>query len=169
MAEPLDLLADLIAKARAAGADAADAVLLVGTSVAVQHRLGKTEHVERAEGRDLGLRVFFGRRSAIVSSSSFDPASFTALADHAMAMARVVPEDPFAGLAETAAAPAAVDLDLEDPAEPSTEALLARAAEAQAAALAVKQARPEPAWPARFVVHVDAGSEDAGVELVLEK
>jgi PmbA protein len=137
MAESLDLLADLIAKARAAGADAADALLMFGTSVGVQHRLGKTEHVERAEGRDLGLRVFFGKRAAIVSSSSVDPAGFAMLAERAVAMARVVPEDPFAGLAETAAPPEAIHLDLEDSAEPSTEALLARAAEAEAAALAV--------------------------------
>ncbi len=59
-----DLLAELIAKARAAGADAADAVLVAGTSLGVQRRLGKTEHLERAEGRDLGLRVFVGQRSA---------------------------------------------------------------------------------------------------------
>ena len=67
MPEPLDLLADLIARARAAGADAADAVLVSGTSLSVQRRLGKTEHVERSEGRDLGLRVFLGQRAAIVS------------------------------------------------------------------------------------------------------
>ena len=137
MAEPLDLLADLIAKARTAGADAADAVLMIGTALAVQRRLGKTEHVERAEGRDLGLRVFLGRRAAIVSSSTVDPGSFETLAERAVAMARVVPEDRFAGLAETAAPPDPIDLDLDNPLEPTTEALLARAGEAEDAALAV--------------------------------
>src|ERR1700750_2445464 len=136
-ADSLDLLADLIAKARVAGADAADAVLISGTSLGVQRRLGKTEHVERSEGRDLGLRVFLGQRAAIVSSSAIDPASFTELAERAVAMARVVPEDPYAGLAETAAAPGPVALDLEDPTEPSTEDLLNRAAAAEEAALAV--------------------------------
>ena len=120
----LELLADLIARARAAGADAADAVLISGTSLGVQRRLGQTEHVERSEGRDLGLRVFLGRRAAIVSSSAIDPASFTELAERAVAMARVVPEDPYAGLADTAAPPESVPLDLEDPIEPDTEALL---------------------------------------------
>jgi PmbA protein len=137
MPEPLDLLADLIARARAAGADAADAVLISGTAIGVQRRLGNTEHVERSEGRDLGLRVFLGKRAAIVSSSAIDPASFTELAERAVAMARVVPEDPYAGLAETAAAPEPVALDLEDPTEPSTEDLLNRAAAAEEAALAV--------------------------------
>ncbi len=136
-AAPMDLLADLIARARAAGADAADAVLISGASLSVQRRLGKTEHVERSEGRDLGLRVFLGQRAAIVSSSTVAPSSFRELAERAVAMARVVPEDPFAGLADTAAPPEPVALDLEDPSEPATEALVARAAAAEDAALAV--------------------------------
>src|ERR1700748_130451 len=105
MTEPLNLLADLIARARAPGADAADAVLISGTSLSVQRRLGKTEHVERSEGRDLGLRGVIDSTAAIASSSTLDPAGFAALAEHAVAMAKVVPEDPFAGLADTAAPP----------------------------------------------------------------
>jgi PmbA protein len=137
MAEPLNLLTDLIARARAAGADAADAVLISGTSLSVQQRLGKTEHVERSDGRDLGLRVFLGKRAAIVSSTTVDPSSFQALAERAVAMARVVPEDPYIGLAETAAPPEDLALDLVDATEPSTEDLVARAAAAEEAALAV--------------------------------
>ena len=134
----LDRLADLILRARTAGADAADAVLVAGTSLSVSRRLGKTEHVERAEGQDLGLRVFVGQRAAIVSATSIDPAGFTALAEKAVAMAKVVPEDPFTGLADTAAKPDTIDLDLEDPTEPTAEDLLARASKAEEAALAVK-------------------------------
>src|SRR5580698_9826803 len=134
--DPLSLLADLIARARAAGADAADAVLISGTSLGVQRRLGQTEHVERSEGRDLGLRVFLGQQVAIVSSTTLDPSGFAALAQRAVAMAKVVPEDPYAGLADTAAPPEAVGLDLDDPSEPDTETLLARAGLAEEAALA---------------------------------
>lgn len=131
-----ELLTDLIARARAAGADAADAILVSGTSLSVQRRLGRIEHLERAEGRDLGMRVFVGRRAAIVASSSADPAGFAALAERAVAMARVVPEDPYAALADEAAM-GEVALDLDDPAEPEAEALIARAAVAEEAALAV--------------------------------
>ena len=134
----LDLLAALIARARAAGADAADAVLVAGTSLSVQRRLGRTEHLERSEGRDLGLRVFVGQRAAIVSSTAVDPAGFAALAERAVAMARVVPADPYAGLAEEAQAVDAAPLDLCDPAEPDAAALIARAAAAEEAALAVR-------------------------------
>ena len=101
----LDLLADLIGRAKAAGADAADAILLSSTSLSVERRLGRTEKLEQSEARDLGLRVFVGRRSAMVSSSAADPAGCAALAERAVAMARVVPEDPHGGLAEQASAP----------------------------------------------------------------
>ena len=94
MSDALNLMADLLKRAKAAGADAADAVLIAGTSLSVQRRMGHTEQLERAEGRDLGLRVFVGRRSAIVSSTAVDPAGFSTLAERAVAMAKVVPEDP---------------------------------------------------------------------------
>ena len=132
----LDRLSDLIRHARAAGADAADAVLVAGTSLSVARRLGKTEHVERSEGQDLGLRVFLGKRAAMVSATNVDPATFAALAERAVAMAKVVPEDPYAGLAETAAPPDSQDLDMADSAEPSAEHLIARAAAAEDAVLA---------------------------------
>jgi PmbA protein len=136
--EPTELLADLIARARTAGADAADAVLIRGTSVSAQCRLGQPEHVERSEGQDLGLRVFIGRQSAIVSATSLDPGQFKALAERAVAMARVVPEDPYAGLADTAAPPEDAALELVDTtSEPDTAALLARARLAEDAARAV--------------------------------
>jgi PmbA protein len=137
MTSPIDLLSDLITKARAAGADAADALLVSGTSLSVSRRLGETEHVERAEGRDLGLRVFLGKQTAVVSSTTIDPSRFTELAERAVAMARVVPEDPYTGLADTAMPPRGIPLDLDDPAEPTAESLIARAAAAEDAARGV--------------------------------
>ncbi|MBE9604477.1 TldD/PmbA family protein [Acetobacteraceae bacterium H6797] len=137
MSQDLSLLADLVAAAKRAGADAADALLARGTSLSVAQRLGKTEHVERSEGVDLGLRVFIGKRQAIVSSSDPDPKSFEALVTRAIAMAKVVPEDPFCGLAEGPFALDIPDYELADSAEPDTAALIARAAAAEGAALAV--------------------------------
>lgn len=128
---------DLLRHARAAGADAADALLVSGTSVSVTRRMGQTENLERSEGRDLGLRVFVGQQSAIVSSTAVDPAGFRALAERAIAMARVVPPDPHGGLAERMAAPEDVALQLEDAAEPDVAALTDRAAAAEQAALDV--------------------------------
>lgn len=132
----LTTLADLIAAAKRAGADAADALLVASTSLSVRRRLGAIEQLERSEGFDLGLRVFLGQRVAIVSSTDADPKGFATLAERAVAMARVVPEDPFAGLPAAVPVPA-LDLDLADTEEPSAEALLARTAAAEEAALAV--------------------------------
>jgi PmbA protein len=137
MTDYLSLVSDLIRQARAAGADAADAVLVNGTSLSVASRQGKIEHLERSEGRDLGLRVFVGQRAAIVSSTSLDPAGFAALVERAVAMAKVVPEDKFAGLAETWAPPDGTDLDMADPAEPLPDVLAARAAAAEEAAFSI--------------------------------
>jgi PmbA protein len=135
----LDVLNDLLTQARIAGADSADAILYVSTSVSVERRLGQMENLERSESRDLGLRVFMGKRSAIVSASAIDPARFASLAQRAVAMARVVPEDPYAALAEQASAPDdSTPLDLLDAREPSLDALIARAEAAEQAALAVK-------------------------------
>ena len=135
-----DALADLIAHARAAGADAADAVLASGTALSVSLRLGAVEHLEQEEGRDLGLRVFVGNRSAMVSSTAVDRNGFKLLAERAVAMARVVPEDPYSALAEQARSPQAADiaaLDLADDAQPDAAALIARARLAEDAARAV--------------------------------
>ena len=138
VAESLDLLNDLLRRARKAGADSADAVFVQGASVSVAERLGKPEKLERAEGRDLGLRVFVGRRQAIVSSSDTSSKALSELAERAVAMARVVPEDPFCGIADPAQIATTVpDLDLCDPEEPGTEMLIARLREAEDAARTV--------------------------------
>ncbi len=134
----LDRLTDLIAAARRAGADAADAILVEGLSLSQAQRLGKTENLERAEGRDLGLRVFIGRRQAIVSSSDLSPAALDELVGRALSMARGVPEDPFCGLApEELLARETPDLDIDDDAEPSPETLIDWARRAEDAARAV--------------------------------
>ena len=133
----LDLMQDLLRRAKAAGADAADAILIAGTSVSVTRRTGLTEHLERSEERDLGLRVFVGQKSAIVSSTTVDPGGFQTLAERAVAMARIVPEDPYGGLAERMAPADTQALDLDDANEPDVAALTASAAEAEDAARAV--------------------------------
>lgn len=67
--EALNLLEDLIKKAKALGADAADALVFESASLSHAQRLGQTERMEREESRDLGLRVFKGKRQAMVSST----------------------------------------------------------------------------------------------------
>ncbi|OJU07714.1 MAG: modulator protein, partial [Alphaproteobacteria bacterium 64-11] len=117
---------------------AADALYIEGVSSSVSYRLGKLEDVERAESYDLGLRVFVGQRVAFVSSSDFSADALTALPGRAVAMARLAPEDKFAGLAPAEKLARDIpDLDLEDPAEPGAERLIELARAVEGAALAV--------------------------------
>jgi PmbA protein len=138
MPASLDLLTDLVASARRAGADSADAVMFASAHLGLRQRLGKPEMLERSESQDLGLRVFVGRRQASVSSTDPSPKALAELVERAVAMARIAPEDPYCGVAEAdAVARTFPDLDLNDPEEPTPEALEARARETEDAARAV--------------------------------
>lgn len=135
---PLDLLDDLFTRAKRAGADAADAILAQGVSQSVSQRLGKPEAVERSEGKDLGLRVFVGRRQAVVSTTDFKADALDDMVERAVAMARVAPEDPYAGLAEPGQiATEWPQIEMFDPTEPSADTLVERARIAEDAARAV--------------------------------
>ena len=129
----------LVEAAKRAGADAADAVAVRGISQGVEVRDGRVEESERSEGDDVGLRVLVGRRQAVVSTNEVRGDGIAALAERAVAMARVAPDDQYVGLADPSLlARDFPDLDLLDPKIPSTEELERRACEAEAAALAVK-------------------------------
>src|SRR5215210_5803820 len=101
-ANDIDLLQDLVGRAKRAGAEAADAVLFEGISLSHARRLGKVEKLERSESQDLGLRVLIGKQQAIVSTSDRSPKMLAQLVERTVAMARAVPEDPFCGLADPA-------------------------------------------------------------------
>lgn len=134
-----DTASALVERARAAGADAADAIYLSDASESVQVRLGKLEDVERSESEHIGLRVFCGRRSASIGSTDLGEAALDELATRAVAMARAAPEDPYAGLApeERLLRGGFADLELADPHEPSPAELRAQAEAAEDAARAV--------------------------------
>jgi PmbA protein len=134
-----NLLQDVVAAALKAGADAAEAVSAERRALSIGVRLGELEEVEREESRDLGLRVFVGRRQASVSGSDISAEARAKLVERAVAMAKLAPEDPYAGLADPdrLARGPLPDLDLFDAAEPSAEALEARARTAEAAARAM--------------------------------
>ncbi|MEM7088341.1 MAG: TldD/PmbA family protein [Pseudomonadota bacterium] len=138
---PEEISQHLLDAARNAGAEAADAIVIDGSSVSVEVRGGALEHAERSEGTDVGLRVLVGQRQAIVSNSDSRPETLLAMAQRAVAMAKEAPADPFAGLARTDQL--ATDWDIQalemcDPTpEPSAELLMQDALAAEAAALAV--------------------------------
>jgi PmbA protein len=136
--EPLQILEDLLKRAKAKGAQAADCLIVRDISLDVAQRLGQREKLERSEAQDLGLRVFVGKRQAIVSTSDLEPKTLDELAERAVAMARAVPEDEFCGLADPELlVKLPVALDLEDKKEPTEAELTSMIARAEDAARAV--------------------------------
>src|SRR5262245_24607379 len=82
-----NLLADLMKWAKAAGADAADALFDVNESISVAQRMGQREKLESSEGSGLRLRAFIGQRSATVSTTDFSPKALRSLAERVVDMA----------------------------------------------------------------------------------
>ena len=97
-----NLIAQLLDAAQTAGADGADAMLARGQSNSISLRLGKVEASERSEDFDIGLRVFIGQRTASISTSQLDLENIKNLAERAVAMAKLAPEDPYVRLATEA-------------------------------------------------------------------
>lgn len=143
MTKLLKQLSDaLVEKALDLGADSADAIAVAGTSLSIDVSNDVLEHAERAEGTDIGLRVFLGQRQAIVSASDTSDRTLNDMVERAVAMAREAPEDPYAGLAPgdlLGHGPDLATLEMADPSdEPSPEMLQEDARSAEAAALDIK-------------------------------
>lgn len=135
----VNILQDVVAAALKAGADAAEAVAAERKSLSVSVRQGRLEDVQQEESRDLGLRVFIGRSQAVVSGSDVSKEARDRLIERAVAMARLAPEDVFAGLAprDRLFQGPAPDLELFDPTATTADDLEAVARATEAAALSV--------------------------------
>ena len=130
------LISQLLDAAHAAGADGADAGMSRSEGTSVTVRLGKVESSERSEDIGAALRVFVGKRNASVSTSQLDSDSIVELAERAVAMARVAPEDPYVRLATAdEVAGTLPKIDLYDDAVPAVEQLTEIATAVEAAAL----------------------------------
>jgi len=132
------LLQSLLADTLKAGADAADVRMSENASLSVEVRKGELESVEREESRGIALRALVGRRQASVSGSDLSPAGLRALSDRVVAMAMLAPEDKYCGIPgadEIARDHISLNLDTDD--TPEAPELERRAAEIEAAALAV--------------------------------
>ncbi len=164
-----DLTDQLLTAARNAGADAADAIAVDGTSVSIDVLGGKLEHAERSEGVEIGLRVILGKRQACVSASDTSSRTISEMAERAVAMAREAPADPTVGLAAPEQLVENWDagaLDLYDSTdEPDPAVLQDDAARAEAAALAVdgvSQVQATSAGYGRRHVHLAATNGFSG-------
>lgn len=134
----LSIAADVVAMARKSGATSADAVAISARAQDVTLRHGTIEQLEQSESQDLGLRVFVGHSAAQIAGSVLTKEALQRLVDRAIAMAKLAPPDPFAGIADADQLVKQVpDLDLVSSTELDMEALKALALRAENAALAV--------------------------------
>jgi PmbA protein len=100
MSDLEQIATNLVARATAAGATAADVVVREAEEFSTVLRLGMIESLKEAESKVLGLRVWAGSRSASSYSSDFSEASLHRLVERTLAMAKVTSEDPASGLPE---------------------------------------------------------------------
>ncbi len=132
------LAAELIDRVKTCGATEADVMIAEGDSVSVQVRLATVDRLSKAREKSLGIRVFFGKRSASASTSDFSETSLKQLVADTCALAKAVAEDETSGLPEQAAMATDVpDLDLYDPTTMPVEEAIDAAQRAERAALDV--------------------------------
>lgn len=95
--ELVELGLSVVERARAAGADVAEASVHSGSHLSVKVRMREPELVEEAGSRALGLRVMLGQRVAATYTSDLSPAGQKTLIDDALELAKLSEPDEFAG------------------------------------------------------------------------
>ncbi|ABF43759.1 microcin-processing peptidase 1 [Candidatus Koribacter versatilis Ellin345] len=95
-----ELSADVVRKAMKGGATAAEVVLRDGSEFSTTVRLGEVETLKESGSRSMGVRVFFGKRSASTWSSDFSPQGIDNMVRGALDLAKITSEDPFSGIPE---------------------------------------------------------------------
>jgi len=132
-----ELAADVLRYAKRSGATEADIIIAEGETFSVQIRLGTVDRLTKAREKQLGLRVFVGKRSASTSTSDFSKESLDQLVTQTCTLAKAVVEDPLSGLpgAEQMAIEKP-DLNLHDPTKLETDYQIDLARRAESAAMA---------------------------------
>src|SRR5215472_13491055 len=95
-----DLAQDIVRRAMAGGASAAEAVVREGDEFSTLVRLGQVETLKEAGSKAIGVRVFFGKRAANTYSSDLSPAGIARMVNSALELAKLTSEDPFGGIPE---------------------------------------------------------------------
>ncbi|MCZ6464663.1 MAG: TldD/PmbA family protein [Proteobacteria bacterium] len=142
-----DVIALALRRAKSAGADQADAMLVEADSLESRVRGDEIDFVVQSQERTLGIRALIrgsdGRRSAVTSTSDLSEAAVERMADETVAIARATAEDPFAGLPDGgfASSDPLPDLDLFDPGDRNVavEARIEDARRAEQAARSVDE------------------------------
>src|ERR1700746_2457057 len=107
------LAQDVVHRAMAGGATAAECVVREGDEFSTLVRLGQVETLRESGSKSIGVRVFFGQRAASTYSSDFSLAGLDRMVKSALELAKITSEDPFGGIPEASQLGALLgDLDL---------------------------------------------------------
>src|SRR5207249_8315749 len=96
-----EIATDVVRRAMAGGATAAEAVVREGSEFSTVVRLGEVETLKESGSKAIGVRVFFGQRAASTYTSDFSAAGLNRMVSSALKLARITSEDPFGGIPET--------------------------------------------------------------------
>jgi PmbA protein len=108
-----ELAQDLVRRAMAGGATAAECVVREGDEFSTLVRLGQVETLKESGSRAIGVRVFNGQRAASTYSSDFSPEGLERMLKSALELSRITSEDPNGGIPEPSQLGALTgDLDL---------------------------------------------------------
>src|SRR3954452_23885704 len=91
---------DIVRRAMTGGATAAECVVREGDEFSTLVRLGQVETLKESGSRAIGVRVFFGKRSASTYSSDFSRPGLDRMVSSALELAKITSEDPNAGIPE---------------------------------------------------------------------
>jgi len=112
-----EIAVDVVRRAMAGGATAAEAVVREGDEFSTLVRLGQVETLKEAGSKAIGVRVFFGKRAASTYSSDFSRESIDRMVKSAIDLSKITSEDPFGGIPEPSqlgAIPGDLDLYYQD-------------------------------------------------------
>jgi PmbA protein len=112
-----ELAADIVKRAMAGGASAAECVVREGDEFSTLVRLGQVETLKESGSRAIGVRVFFGKRAASTYSSDFSAEGLDRMLNSALELAKITSEDPYSGIPEAeqlGAIPGDLDLYYQD-------------------------------------------------------
>ena len=103
-------------QARAAGADAAEVLIVSAESLSAGVRMGEVEKLKSSRERRLGMRVFVGKSSATASTAEFERKALSEFVADTVRLARLTAPDQWSGLPDAALHPRTVpELELSDP------------------------------------------------------
>ncbi|MBI5197149.1 MAG: TldD/PmbA family protein [Nitrospirae bacterium] len=109
------LAQEILEKAKGKGVTAGDVLIAEGDHFTGKIRLSQIDQISEARERQLGLRLFFEKRSATAATSDFSPASLERLIEDTCDLARATAFDEYSGLPEEISLAKPPDLSLYDP------------------------------------------------------